>query len=97
MRWAWSDEKNRTNKRDHQGLGFETAQLVFSDPLSMSRVDPHLDGDRWQTVGLVGSQVLFVVHTWPETDPETRDEVGRIISARKATSHERRAYEEGNF
>ena len=40
--------------------------------------------------------VLFVVHTWPEVD-KTGEEVGRIISARKATGHERRAYEEGTL
>jgi uncharacterized DUF497 family protein len=97
VRWTWRDEKNRTNRRDHQGLSFETAQLVFDDPLAVSRVDPHPDGDRWQTIGLVGSICLFVVHTWPEPDSITGDEAGQIISARKATSHERKAYEEGNF
>ena len=40
---------------------------------------------------------VLVVHTWPQPDPDTGEEVGRIISARKATSHERRAYEEGAF
>jgi hypothetical protein len=34
-------------------------------------------------------------HTWPEESEG--EEVGRIISARKATAHERRAYEEVNF
>jgi uncharacterized DUF497 family protein len=38
--------------------------------------------------------MLLVVHTWPE---ESEGEVGRILSARKAIAHERRAYEEGNF
>ena len=96
MPWGWTDEKNRINKRDH-GLSFETAQLVFEDELAVSRPDPHPDGDRWQTVGVVGPVCLFVVHTWPEPDAETGDETGRIISARKATAHERRAYEEGEF
>jgi len=96
VRWIWWPEKNRTNQRDH-GLSFETAQLVFDDPLTVSRVDPHPDGDRWQTVGLAGTILLYVVHTWPEPDPVTGEESGRIISARKATSHERRAYEEGEF
>jgi uncharacterized DUF497 family protein len=96
VEWIWTEEKNRRNKRDH-GLSFETAQLVFDDPLAVSRVDPHPDGDRWQTVGLVGTVALFVVHTWPEADPISGEEVGRIISARKATSHERKAYEEGQF
>ncbi len=96
VEWLWSDEKNRTNKRDH-GLSFETAKLVFEDPLAVSRIDSHPDGDRWQTVGLVGPVVLFVVHIWPEGDSGTGAETGRIISARKATAHERKAYEEGDF
>lgn len=96
MRWTWTDTKNRTNKRDH-GLSFETAQLVFDDPLALSRPDPHADGDRWQTVGRVGPVLLFVVHTSPEGGPTSDDTVGRMISARKATAHERKAYEEGDF
>lgn len=96
MLWVWTDEKNRTNKRDH-GLSFETARLVFNDSLAISRHDPHPDGDRWQTVGLVGPVLLFVVHTWPEVDTAIEEEIGRIISARKATAHERKTYEKGEF
>ena len=96
MRWIWTAAKNRTNMRDH-GLHFETARLVFDDILAVSRHDPHPDGDRWQTVGQGGSVLLFVVHTWPEVDPVTGEQTGRIVSARKATAHERRAYEEGDF
>jgi uncharacterized DUF497 family protein len=96
LRWTWTEEKNRTNKLDH-GISFETARLVFDDPLAMTRHDPHPDGDRWQTVGLIGGVTIFVVHTWPETRADTGEEVGRIISARKATTHERRAYEEDDF
>ena len=85
MNWTWTEEKNRANKRDH-GLSFETAKLVFEDPLAVSRLDFHPDGDRWQTVGVVGPAALFVVHTWPEPDPELGEEIGRIISARKGES-----------
>ena len=96
MQWIWTDEKHRINKRDH-GLSFETARCAFDDPLMVSRVDPHPDGNRWQTLGMVGTVCLFVVHTWPEPHSGTGEEIGRIISARKATSHERRAYAEGEF
>ena len=96
MRWTWHNEKNRTNKWDH-GLSSETAQLMFRDPLAASRCDPDLEEERWQTIGMIGQVVVFVVHTWPEPDPETGEEAGWIISARKATSLERRAYEEGEF
>jgi len=96
MRWAWSVEKNKINKKKH-GLSFATAQLVFDDPLAISRRDTHSEEERWQTVGAIGIVIVLVVHTWPEDDLGTGEEVGRIISARKATKHERRAYEEGNF
>ena len=87
MRWTWTEEKNRTNKLD-RGISFETAKLVFDDPLAMTRHDPHPDGDRWQTVGLIREV---------KTRADTGEEVGRIISARQATTHETRAYEEGDF
>ncbi len=95
MRWTWDGEKNRRNRRVH-GLSFETAQLVFDDPLAASRPDRSAGEERWQTVGMIGGVTVFVVHTWPELDSDGED-VGRIVSARKATAHERRAYEEGRF
>ena len=94
MRWVWTDAKNLKNKRDHR-IGFETAKLVFDDPLALTRQDPHPDGDRWQTTGRLDAVTVLVIHTSPEIDDG--GEAGRIISARKATSHERRAYEEGDF
>jgi uncharacterized DUF497 family protein len=41
--------------------------------------------------------LLQVVHTYPEAESKDAEPVGRIISARKATARERKAYEEGNF
>ena len=96
MRWVWNAEKNAINKRKH-GLSFETAILVFNDPLSASRRDVYPYEERWQTIGVIGGVVVLVVHTAPEFDTRTGEERGRIISARKATAHERRAYEEGDF
>ncbi|MBI1778244.1 MAG: BrnT family toxin [Proteobacteria bacterium] len=93
MRWIWDPEKNRANTRKH-GISFETARLVFGDPLAMSRPDPSAEDERWQTVGSIGRVVVFVVHIWPEPDRHGDEEIGRIISARKATSHERKAYED---
>jgi hypothetical protein len=69
---------------------------VFDDPLAITRRDLHPDGERWQTVGLIGMVAVLVVHTWPESGGAA-EEAGRLISARKATAHERRAYEEGDF
>ena len=92
MPWTWSMDKDRQNRRKH-GLGFETAQLVFDDPLALSQPDPHSGEERWRTVGRISAVTVLVVHTWPDAS----DRTGRIISARKATAHERKAYEEGRF
>ena len=94
MRWTWDPRKNRRNTKTH-GLSFETALLVFDDPHAASRRDPCLDEPRWQTIGMIGTVVVVVVHMWSESDRRLDEDGGRIISARKATSHERRAYEEG--
>ena len=96
LRWEWDPNKNQANRRSH-GLSFETAMLVFDDPLAMTRDDPYPDEPRWRTMGMVGSVVLIVVHTWPGVDYESGEQVGRIISARKATRRERVAYEEGEY
>ena len=47
-----------------------------------------------ETIGMVGKVVLLVVHTWPDAGAGIGAGVGRIISARKATKLERKAYEE---
>ena len=46
---------------------------------------------------MVGTQIVMIVHTWPDLYTETGEEIGRIISARKATRREREAYEEGYY
>ena len=94
MIWIWDPNKSRSNMRDH-GFDLEAASHVFDDPLAMTLPDPHPDGDRLRTVGVIGALTVFVVHTVPEFDDDEGDDVGRIISARKATPRERRAYEEG--
>lgn len=96
MRWVWNVEKNAVNKGKHR-LSFETAMLVFNDPLAASRRDLYPYEERWQTIGIIGGVVIFVVHTAPKLDTISGEEIGRTISARKATVHERRAYEEGEF
>jgi hypothetical protein len=81
----------------HNSLSLADGIPALSDPLAVSRPDPHPDGDRWQLVGsAAGVIVLFVVYTDPVELADGR-ETGRPISFRKATSHERKAYEEGDF
>jgi len=93
MRFAWDEKKNHRNLAKHR-VSFETAKLVFDDPRAISRLDRVEDGEeRWQTLGLAGGiVVLLVAHTYRD---EGGEEVIRIISARKATPHERKIYEQG--
>ena len=93
MRFAWNEAKSRANQAKH-GVNFELATLVFDDPLALSLPDPFEGEERWRTMGLVKNAVLILVaHTIEEEDG---DELIRIISARKATRHERKAYEESH-
>ena len=93
---SWDQAKNIANQRKH-GVSFELAQRVFDDPLHLSRHDRIESGEyRWQTLGLVdgGILVLFVAHTWHE-DEEGYEHI-RIISARRASSQERKIYEQAS-
>ena len=96
LRWTWEQAKSEANLRAHS-LSFEAAVFLFDDPMSATQEDPYPYEQRWRTIGMVGTQVVMVVHTWTETYSETGEETGRIISARKATRHEREAYEEGYY
>jgi uncharacterized DUF497 family protein len=72
---------------------FETAVLVFDDPYGITQLEfTFEDEERWITVGAIGpGSILLVVH-----NEEHDEEVIRVISARAAESHERRAYEEAH-
>lgn len=96
MVWVWDETKNTINQLKHK-LSFETASLVFADPLAASRPDIYPEEERWQTVGMIGNVLVLVVHTTPEMDDTTGEETGRIISARKAMPQERKMYEKGDF
>ncbi len=94
MRFEWDEYKNRQNLRKHD-VRFETAVLVFDDPYALTQHDfTFEDEERWITVGAIGpGSILLVVHTFYEEHDEG---VIRIISARAAESHERKAYEEAH-
>lgn len=93
MRFEWDPGKDAANLAKH-GISFELARRVFDDPRHLSIQDRHVsEEERWRTLGLVGGiVVLLVAHTYRE---EEHGEVIRIISARKATRHERQIYEHG--
>ncbi len=90
MRFEWDGKKDRRNLAKHK-IDFETATLVFEDPHQLSFQDRIVEGEeRWQTFGVIAGLIVMVAHTWWE---EEGGEVIRLISARKATSREKRIYE----
>ena len=88
--FEWDEAKREVNLVKH-GVDFVDALGVFADPLRVERVDQRREyaEERRQAVGTVRGQVLFVVYT-------LRGEVRRLISARRASSNERRAYYAGS-
>lgn len=86
--FEWDDEKNAANIAKH-GVSFEQARRIFEGPV-LTVIDDREDyGElREISIGLVdGAAFLTVVHT-------DREGTTRIISARPASSRERRRYEE---
>lgn len=90
LQFEWDRKKARSNKKNH-GVTFEEASTIFGDPLSITIPDPvHSVGEeRFVTVGTsVNDKLIVVVHA-------DRDDIIRIVSARKATRNERSQYEQG--
>jgi len=80
--------KAKENLRKHK-VSFERASQVFLDPYMLSIEDEEHseEEERWITLGLDKSGILFVVHhTFREVDPGSFSI--RIISARKPTRGE---------
>jgi len=89
LQFEWDEKKAKINKRKH-GITFEEATTAFADELSITIDDPlhSEDEDRLILIGQSkGFKTLIVIHV------EKRKSI-RIISARKATKHEQKFYEE---
>jgi uncharacterized DUF497 family protein len=92
--FEWDEQKNQSNLAKH-GITFEDARYVFADPFALTRVDHTEREPRWQIMGHIGAILLVLaVYTQRTKDGE---EIIRIISARKATSREKRQYENGTW
>ncbi|MBI4292926.1 MAG: BrnT family toxin [Betaproteobacteria bacterium] len=88
MKFTWDAKKDEENVRKH-GVSFQEATTVFGDPLAGTIPDPeHSVGEpRFLTIGHSSNHRLIVVFHAEEGDNF------RIISAREATTHERKTYE----
>ena len=88
MRFEWDPEKAKMNFKKHS-VSFEEAVTIFYDPLSATFDDPdHSIGEqRFITVGFSSQDHLLVVsHT-------EREDIIRLINARRATAQERKKHE----
>ncbi len=87
MRWTWDPEKDRINRRKHR-ISFQTAGMVLEDQNVLIDADPYPFEQRWRAIGYIGGMIITVIYR----EPEDYGQVGRIISARKATRLERTRY-----
>lgn len=87
MDFQFDPAKAAGNLRKH-GVSFADAEAVFMDPLALHRIDPDAEGEeRFVAIGAGSAgHLLVVVYTF-------RGEAIRLISARRATPVEIRAYE----
>ena len=90
--FEWDPQKNEINKRKH-GISFEAAKEVFYDELAILFDDPDhsVDEERFLIIGsLKTEQICIVSHCYRDNESRIR-----IISARRATRSEKKAYFDG--
>lgn len=83
MEFEWDPDKNERNIEKH-GIDFVRAKEIFWGPYIERRSDRKGEG-RWIAVGPLQDRLVTVVFT-------RRSGRIRIISARRARSHERKDY-----
>ncbi|MBA4366638.1 MAG: hypothetical protein C0403_03250 [Desulfobacterium sp.] len=89
LRFEWDEKKAKANLKKHK-IDFDEATTVFTDPVSITIHDPDHSADEQRYIDIGSSaadRVLVVVYT-------ERGSNIRIVSCRKATSTERKLYEE---
>jgi hypothetical protein len=87
MNYQWDPKKAAVNLEKHS-VDFADAVGVFEDEWALTIKEEYIEGEqRFVTMGMdFLGRVLVVVYTYRNDDI-------RLISARRATKRERRAYE----
>lgn len=91
LRFEWDPRKADANLRKH-GVSFDEAQTAFLDDIALVMADPDHSAaeDRFLLLGATASSKLLVVcHCY-----RGRDELIRLISARRANRREKATYRE---
>ena len=89
--FEWDENKNRINIIKH-GIAFEEAKTVFYDDNAIVFDDPDhsMEEDRFLILGISKRENLCIIsHCY-----RGKDNIIRIISARKATKNETKIYNE---
>lgn len=88
MQFEWDPKKAKNNLKKH-GVSFDEAVTAFYDPFSATFDDPDhsIKEQRFITIGFSSKpRLLVIAHT-------EKGKITRIISARQATTHERKKHE----
>lgn len=94
-KFEWDENKARINLAKHK-ISFDEGRTIFTDPFLITLADgEHSDNeDRFVSIGKsTNERILLVVHL--ERHIKINHVLIRIISCRKATTAERKMYEEG--
>ncbi|MGH7745440.1 MAG: BrnT family toxin [Candidatus Dormibacteria bacterium] len=86
LEFEWDDDKAAASWRDH-GVAFHEAIKAFQDPFAVEHIDEREDygEERINLIGMCEGVLVRVTYT-------ERGERIRIISARRAESHEQDDY-----
>ena len=83
--FEWDDTKAASNFAKNR-ISFEMARAAFADPACVDSDDPDPDEERYKRLCMYSGRLLVVIYT-------ERGRCIRIISARTANKHDRRAYD----
>ena len=89
MNVEFDPAKAKSNLKKH-GVAFDVASACLLDPLALVIEDPDAAGEaRWLLIGMSDAGLLTVCYTLRD------EETIRLISARKATTKEKKYYAQG--
>ena len=91
IKFEWDENKNKINQKKHK-ISFEEAKTVFyaDNAILFDDPDHSIGEERFLIIGISQTEKLCIVsHCYRE-----KDDIIRIISARKATKTESKIYTE---
>ncbi|MCP4992569.1 MAG: BrnT family toxin [Gammaproteobacteria bacterium] len=92
MKFEWDQKKAHKNQKKH-GVSFSEASTAFGDPMELTISDPDHSHEEFRFLSVGRSalgNLLLVSYT------ERQENRVRVISARKASKHEKRQYEQNH-